>query len=239
MRSLAADLGKPDAPNLWIAKDFKNGSVYNTAELQALVELDTAVRFNDAVSALTKYKASPEARPPDYVSPLTIDRFASLRQGLDADETIGIALFDVESGRTKKWTYVDRLQLEQIGESVDAEVRYVGAVMGRTHEWNKGAREPYLIIREISTNELVKCIYSDADYSKVAALFKEKSSVVIVQGLVTYNRLSGKTEVTNAQQYEIAPEFNEGDFEAFFGCAPRLTGDRSTYDFIGKGRNDE
>ena len=239
LRSLASDLGTSDAPNLWIAKDFKNGSVYNTAELQAVVEVDTAVRFNEAMMALTKFKAHPKARPPEFVSPLTVDRFASLRQNLDPDESIGIALFDVESERLKKWNYVDRLQLEQIGESVEAEVRYIGAVMGRTHEWNKGAREPYLIIRDIASNDLVKCIYSDDDYSKVAALFKDKSAVVIIQGLVTYNRLTGKTEVTNAQQYDIAPDLTDGDFEAFFGCAPRLTGDLSTSDFIAKGRNDE
>jgi len=237
LRSLATDLGHDDAPGQWLAKDFKDGSFNNTAEYQAVVEADAAARFNDAVLALAKY--GPSKKIPSFVSHATIDRFATLREGLDPDENIGIAVFDVDTGRMKRWTFVDRLALEYIGASVESEVKYVGAVMGRTHEWNKGAREPYIIIRELNTGELVKCVYSDTDYSKVAALFKEKTSVVVIQGLVSYNRITGKTLITIAREFDIAPDFSEKDFEEFFGCAPGLTGGMSTEDFISRGRDDE
>lgn len=239
LRALASDLGEDDAPYLWLAKDFKNGSVYNTAEYQAVVEADMAAKFNDAVQSLSKYKAVSRVKLPDFVTPTTIDKFASLRQGLDADEELGIALFDIDTGKLKRWSYVDRLQLEEIAESIETDIRYVGAVMGRTHEWNKGAREPYLIIRELNSGELIKCIYADEDYSKVARLFSDKAAIVIIEGTMTFNRITGKSEVTTATGFDIAPDFSDQDYEKFFGCAPNLTGGLSTAEFIAKGRDDE
>jgi hypothetical protein len=238
LRSLAADLGEDDASHLWLAKDFKNGSVFNTAEFQAVVDAETAAQFNEAVDALTKFKARPKVKLPKFITASTVDRFASLRQSLDDDEAIGIALFDIESGKLKRWANVDRLQLEQIAQSIETEARYVGAIMGSTHEWNKGAKEPYIIIRELNSGELVKCIYKDDDYGNVAKLFGDKASVVIIEGAMTFNRISGKSEVTMATRFDLAPNFSDDDYERFFGCAPNMTGDLDTSEFIERGRDD-
>lgn len=239
LRSLAADLGEDDSPSLWVAKDFKNGSVYNTTELQAVVDAEKAARFNDAIQSLSTFRPNKKPTLPEFVSPLTIDRFAGLRQCLDIDECIGIALFDLETGKLKRWKYVDRLQLEEIGQSIEIEVRYVGAVMGKTHEWNKGAKEPYLVIRELNTGELVKCVYADEDYSKVAQLFKDKAAIVVIEGEMTFNKITGKSEVSMASSFDVAPDFTDDDYEKFFGSAPRLTGDLTASDFVSRGRDDE
>lgn len=240
LRSLASDLGEDDASNLWLAKDFKDGSFINTNEFQAVVDAEKAARFNDAVQLLTRFKAPhKKIKLPEYISPATIDRFASLRYGLDADEKLGIAVFDIESGKQKRWHYVDRLQLAEIEESIEAEVRYIGAIMGCTYEWNKGAKEPYIIIRELNSGELIKCVYADDDYSSVAQLFRDKSAIVIVEGAMTFNRITSKTDVTMATNFEVAPDFSDDDYERFFGCAPNFTGNLSTEEFIAKERDDE
>lgn len=239
LRSLASDLGEDDSPNMWLAKDFKNGSVFNTTEFQAVVDATKASQFNDAVQSLARFKSVSKIKLPDFVTPATIDRFASLRHGLDSDEKLGIALFDVETGKLKRWSFVDRLQLAEIEESIEAEVRYVGAVMGRTYEWNKGAKEPYIVIRELNSGELIKCSYADDDYSNVAKLFNEKSAIVIVEGAMIFNRVTFKTEVMLASSFGVAPDFSEEDYESFFGCTPNMTGDLSTSEFIAIGRDDE
>jgi hypothetical protein len=238
LRSLASDIGEDDAAKLWLAKDFKNGSVYNTAEFQAVVAAEKASEFNEAIECLTTYKARPRVKLPKWVTPPTIDRFASLRQGLDADEEIGIAVFDVDSGKMKRWTYVDRLQLEQIAQSIETEVKYIGAIMGRTHEWNKGAKDPYIIIRELNSGELVKCIYADADYARVAQLFGNKTAIVIIEGTMTFNRITGRSEIAMATNFDVAPDFSNDDYERFFGCAPNITGGLTTEEFIRRGRDD-
>lgn len=240
LRSLGADVGEKDEPSLWIAKDFKDGSFMGTVEYQHVVEAATAGRFNGALKALKRIK--PGARNPQvpsYVSAATVSKYSAIRQGLDADERIGIATFDESSGRQERFGFVDRLQLEFIGGSVETESRYIGSVMGQTYEWNKGAAEPYLTLRDLVTNELIKCVYADEDYSKVAKLFLDKTAIVIIEGLATYNRVSGKTEIVMAHSFELAPQFSDADYVRFFGCAPDLIpADETAEQSIARGRDD-
>ena len=239
LRSLAADLGKDASSNLWLASNFANGSVMNDVEFRAVVDVESALGFNDAITGLSKFKSGGSVMPPSFVSPATIDSFANLRQSLDADESLGVAIYDIETGRRKPFRYVDRVQLEDIGNSIEVETAYIGAVMGRTHEWNKGADKPYLIIREINSAELIKCCYRDDDYAKVAALFLQKTAVVVLQGSISFNKITSKTEVTMTTDFEVAPDLTDKDFDDFFGCAPDITGGLSAADFIAKGRKDD
>lgn len=239
LRSLASDLGADDGKNMWFASDFRNSSVINTNEFQAVVAVDTAHQFNIAIQSLTKYQGDLKDKPPSYVSSSTIERFSNLRQYLDADETLGIGVFDLDTGKPKRFNYVDKLQLEAIGQSIETEVRYIGAVMGHTHEWNKGAEKPYLIIRELNSSDLVKCSYKDDDYEEVAKLFAKKASIVIIEGSMIFNLITNKTEVVQATEFSIAPEFSEDDFNNFFGMSPKMTGDLSAAEFIAQGRDDE
>lgn len=238
LRSLASDLGEDDSKNVWLAEDFRNGSAIYNAELQAIVDVCVANQFNDAIYALAKYQSTSKTKPP-FVSDSTIERFSSLRQCLDDDERLGIALFDLDTGKAKRFSYVDKLQLEAIGNTVETEARYVGAVMGYTYEWNKGASKPFLYVRELTTSELIKCSYNDEDYDKVAKLFSKKLAVVIIEGLISFNLITSKTEVIQATGFDFAPDFTDEDFEKFFGAAPNITGGLSSEDFIAKGRSDE
>jgi hypothetical protein len=237
LRSLASDLGEDGSTQLWLATDFRNGSMINTAEHQAVVDIDQVAQLNVAMLALTKFKSLDMV--PQFVSPATLDRFASLRGALEDDEKLGIAVFDPETGKAQRWQYVDKLKLAEIGEAIETEVRFIGSVMGSTHEWNKGADRPYLIIRELNSGDLVKCTYNDADYPKVSNIFTRKTAIVIVEGAILFNRITGRSEVTAATGFEFAPDFPDAEFEAFFGCAPDLTGDLGTDEFIAKGRADE
>lgn len=238
LRSLASDLGVTDSTGMWLASKFKNGSVFATAEYQAIVEAERAYEFNLDVLALVKYK--PTKNPlPSNISNATVDRFARLRECLDADENIGIGVIDVENEKKVKWNYVNRLQLEEIGDSIETEVTYLGTVMGQTYEWNKGALKPFLIIREITSGDLVKCIYRDEDYDKVAKLFQKKNSIVTVYGTVVQNRITEKYEITSADRFEIAPEYSQEDYEQFFGCAPGLSGDLTSAEFVSRRRTNE
>jgi hypothetical protein len=238
LRSIASDLGADDAKNVWLADKFRNSSAIYNAELQAVVEAATAAEFNHAISALTKYQSSSKSKPP-YVSDATIERFAHLRQCLDDDEQMGIALIDVETGKAKRFSYVDKLQLEAIGNSIEAEIKYIGAVMGYTHEWNKGANNPFLYVRELNSGELIKCSYDDGDYDRVAKLFAKKTSVVIITGTIIFNSITSKTEVVRATGFDCAPDFTNDDFNKFFGAAPNITGNMTSEAFIAKGRDDE
>lgn len=239
LRSLASDLGVENTKDLWLADDFKSGSFINKNELQAVIDIDTAVCWNESLAALMKAKGNlSKAKLPPTISTATVARYASLSDALDAGESLGISIYDTETERAKSFTYVSKLQLEAVGRSIETEAKYVGAVMGYTYEWNKGADKPYLYIRELNSYELVKCSYSDEDYDKVARLFSRKTAVVVIEGHITFNLITTKTEVTHATGFDFAPDFSDEDFNKFFGAAPGFTGDLSSEEYVAKGRKD-
>jgi hypothetical protein len=237
LRSLASDLGQDGGTQKWLATNFRDGSFIGDMEYQALVEAERQAQLNAVMRGLSKFKTLEDL--PDYVTPTTVEKFATLRVALDDGERLGVALFSEKTGKAGKFQYFDKLKLAEIGESIDTEVSYIGSVMGSTHEWNKGADKPYLIIRELATNDLVKCTYRDCDYSKVFDIFSKKTAMVVVEGVVLFNRMTGKSEVTEAIDFNFSPEFSNADFEAFFGCAPGLTGTSTSEELIAKGRADE
>ena len=237
LRSLASDLGVDDSPNSWLASKFANGSVFTTSEYQAVVDVVVAEDFNRSILALSNTRSG-IAAVPAFVSSATVERFSNLRQSLDADERIGLGIYQSDDSKVS-WTFVNRVQLEEIARSIDTETIYIGSIIGRTHEWNKGADKPYLIVREISKGELVKCSYNDRDYNKVARLFNNKSAIVVIQGRISFNRITSKSEMTGAEQFDFAPEFSDEDFINFFGCAPDFSGSLSPAEFIKNGRSHE
>lgn len=237
LRSLASDLGVDNGKNLWLAGHFKDGSLDEVITLPIEVTDEVVENFNEAVAHLSKYTL--KAKAPTALSAATIDRFAELRQCLDSDENIGIATFNLGSVRSKPFVYVDSIRLAAVAKSIEKDTQYVGAIMGRTHEWNKGADKPYIIIRDLVTSELVRCNYADADYGKVAKLFANKSAVVIVEGTISLNLITSKTEMLLATGFDNAPDFSDEDFNKFFGAAIGFTGHLTSEEFVAKGRADE
>jgi len=248
LRSLASDLGLDASTDMWRAKDFKNGSCIYEANYDAVVDDDVAEEFTEcakslALAAIGNAKSSAQliSKIPQKISFETREKFSNLRERLDHDEPLGICIFDANNkGKNKwKWSYIDKLQFEELGRSVEKEIKYYGAVMGFAYEWTPGADKPFIIVRELNTGDLVKCLYRDDDYSKIAKIFQKKKAVIIISGEITLNQITNKQEVTYANDFEYAPEFSQDDYEKFFGCAEGLSGNLSSADFIALGRRDD
>ena len=246
LRSLASDLGLDGSTDMWSAKDFKNGSCIYEVNFDAVVDDAVVAEFNEcatslALAAIGSAKSSEKliSKIPQKISFETRERFTNLREKLDHNEPLGICFFDAKSKNPWKWNFIDKLQFEELSRSVEKEIKYYGSVMGFAYEWTPGADKPFIIIRELNSGDLVKCLYRDEDYSKIATIFQKKKSVVIVSGEITLNQITNKHEVTSANDFECAPEFNQDDYEKFFGCAEGLSGNLSSAEFIVSGRTDD
>ncbi|MBX9636940.1 MAG: hypothetical protein K2Q45_05255 [Nitrosomonas sp.] len=240
LRSIAEDIGLSQEQNKWLGKEFKNGSVISTAENQAIVDSIQKARFNDVIRSLIKFKSKGNNNNifPEGVSLRTLAYFAELKIPLEIDESIGISLYD-EGKKASRFYKVKRLKLEEVARAIDTEISYLGSVIGYTYEWTKGAQYPFIKIRDIASNQLIKCSYDDKDYKMVAKLFERKDSLVIVTGRITYNKLTDKTEITQATDFEIAPSLNREQYEGFFGCAQGLTDGVDAAEYIRNIRGDE
>jgi len=233
LTSLACDIGLPPDQNQWLGKDFKNGSVFSTAENQALVDAELNAKFNSTLQWLIKFNPKSVNEPLNGVSLKTIGCFAELRTPLEIDETINIGLFSEEK-KAPKYYKVSRLKLEEVARAIDAETYYAGTIIGYTYEWTKGAKEPFLKIRDVATGELVKCAYDDKDYKKVAGLFAHKDALVAISGNISFNKITEKTEVVKANEFEIISGMTQEQYDSFFGCAKGLTAGEDAAAYVRK-----
>lgn len=238
LRSVIKDIGEEDAPNSWRAYNFKNGSVFTTAEFNAVTNAESRSKFNSAIDFFTHFNDKKQVNPPDFLHVRTLGKFSSLCQSLD-DERLGLATYHPKTGRQNSFQFIDKSIAKKIEVLFEADILYYGSIMGHTHSWNKGTERPFFVIRELNTGELIQCSYSDENYRNVAALFAKKTAIVIIEGAMKYNKILEKAEVIKSESFEFAPTYEQGDLDAFFGCAPGMTGDFSSEDFVSQGRCDD
>lgn len=236
--SIAEDIGLSPEQNRWLGKEFKNSSVISTAENQSIVDVLQKEKFNAVLRYLIKFKSKDDNCLPEGVSLRTLSYFAELKIPLDIDEAIGISLYD-EGKKASKFYNVKRLKLEEVSKSIDAETSYLGSVIGYPYEWTKGAKEPFIKIRDVASNQLIKCSYDNKDYRMVAKLFEKQDALVIVTGRINYNKLTDKMEIISATDFEIAPSLSHEQYEGFFGCAQGLTGGVDVAEYIRNIRDNE
>lgn len=238
LRSIIKDIGEEDSPNSWRAYNFKNGSVFTTAEFNAVSNIESNSKFNLAVDFFTAFSDKKQIRPPDFLHVRTLDKFSSLCQSLD-DEKMGLATYNEKTGKQNVFKFIDKSISKKIEQLFESDISYYGSIMGYTHSWNKGTERPFFVIREINTGELIQCAYSDDNYRSVANIFSKKTAVVIIEGSMRYNKVLEKTEILSSESFEFAPAYEQGDLDAFFGCAPGMTGNYSSEDFVSQGRCDD
>jgi hypothetical protein len=229
LKSLANDLNLPADQSLWVAKEFKNGSLIYTAENHLLVDNVVVEKAAAATMALITCKGD-RAKVPSFVSDATIRNFAEIKAPFGQDDMVRVGV--VGADEKTKWKNVSYMAFQAIADMVEGRVVYVGSVMGTTYEWNKGAEKPYLKLRDVATGELVKCVYNRKDYAKVRALFDRESDMVVVYGTITYDRLAESTELTNATDFESVAPLSEEEQLAFYGSLPGFTGDLSAADYV-------
>lgn len=243
LSSISDDIGI--ASDKWLARDFANGSHMSNAELEAVATANEFAKFNDCMRGLITYTSESDALLNFGISKKSVAIFSDLRAPLDIDEPIGIGLYDpnqpydVKAVPSENFS-VTRLKLQEIANAIESETTYVGSVIGYTYEWNKGAKEPYIKIRDVTSQELIKCSYSDKDYGKVAELFHNKEALVIVYGLITFDWVNQKTELKKANDFEVAPEpLSDSEYNSFFGCAVGMTGKVNAAQYVRKMRGNK
>ncbi len=235
LRMLAEDIDLPGDKNQWLGLDFQSGSLNFTAEYIPPVEPLKATQF---VVAFVDVR---HGRPVPSVRSNTRYQYAKIAEQLDEDELIEFSLYkDPES------TIVDVLALSKrdipaiIGE-IQGPVESFGSIQGVIHSVFMGSFPRHFFIRELSTGDLIKCVYSSAQYPDLAKALREEAIVVHVYGLIKMDMVNRRVEQMTMQNIEGTEKLSTKDFEEFFGSCPNFTGQLSTQEFIDqvRGRNDK
>lgn len=113
---------------------------------------------------------------------------------------------------------------------------YLGEIQGTVHSFFKESKKPHLVIRELSTRELVKCYFDPMMYEKAVETLVERDSVVFVEGSVTQDPKTGVTSEINVSDFRPAPLFDLNFFKSFIGARPNLTGTLDSEEAIYRNR---
>jgi hypothetical protein len=212
----------------WNCVDFSNGSLGFIAEKVDPVEELKERAFKQA------FRNVAQRRPDARVRPSTIRQYAKIADPMDAEETAEFNLPNQDTdGQTDEWCELTKQQALLITSEIQGLVRSYGGVQGVVHSVFFGASPAHFQLRELSTGDLIKCVYSNRrQYDELAAVLKERDAVIHVYGTITTDFVNRQIEELRVAKIELADSFSKEDFERFVGCAPGMLGDQSLQGFI-------
>jgi hypothetical protein len=211
----------------WLGTDFSNGSLEFTAEKVEPVEERKARAFKQAFRHVVKRR--PDAR----VRPSTIRQFAKIAEPMDAGEAVEFGLPKSDTDEQDEWCALTKQEALLIASEVQAVVRSHGGVQGVIHSVFFGASPAHFQLRELSTGDLIKCVYkSGKQYDELTAVLKQRNAVVHVFGTIRTDFVNRQIEELRVDKIELADSFSKEDFDRFVGSAPGLLGDQTLQEFI-------
>jgi hypothetical protein len=211
----------------WLATGFYDGSFGCTAEKIEPVEEPKAKAFKQAFRNVAKRK--PDAR----VRPSTIRQYTRIAEPMDIGELVEFGLPKSDSDEGDEWCELTKQSALLIASEVQSIVRSHGGIQGIIHSVFFGASPPHFQLRELSTGELVKCVYSSRrQYDELATALKHHNAVVHVFGIIRTDLVNRQIEELRVQKIMPADTFSQEDLERFIGCAPGILGDQGLQEFI-------
>jgi hypothetical protein len=218
LRALAADSGVEAKQGEWLAVNFKNGSVEYDAEFQGAVNEGAIQIFSRNAELLADYDPEREGLN-SVVSDATALEYSRIGALIDPDETIGFGIYPPTGGRPR-WRQITYGKTAALRREIETPIPSFGSLQGVIATLNKEAREPNFLLREMSTEALVRVYYQNALYADVAKALLERNTVIIVSGNLLYDRASREAKEMRAERIAKMPTLSSSEFEKFFGSAP-------------------
>lgn len=217
LKLLISDLGVEDQAGNWIAKDFDNNSVDYTSEYVGLVNQIDADNFDSALLYVTDENID-LTQLPVRIRPATIAQYSNIAQKIDNDEAVTFGIYNGRGIREhRKLSKQTALQIQQQIKDADYPVEYLGTIQGVIHSQIFEGKDESFRIRELYSENLIKCLYDKRQYSEIVSALKKKGAVVFVSGWVTATKLQRQPNSIKIARIEVAPDYVQGDVDRFIG----------------------
>ena len=235
LRSLSADLKLEAKRTEWLAVNFRNGSISWDAALQVDVSDAQAMNFNRCMDFITNFDPDSESTN-GLVSDGTLLQFGKLGEHIDPDEVIGIGLYG--DARTRlKWRRIEYRRASQIRRAIEEPILAYGSVQGVLASVVLETRRPYFSVRELSSEQVVKCYYQPSLYTDVIRALAQRNAVIHATGDLRLERASRAIGEMEVERIDKVDSLSDDEFRSFFGAAPALTGGRTTQDYMDEFRD--
>ena len=171
------------------------------------------------------------------ISPRTRREYIEIANDLEPDEKIEFALLD---GGVPEVYELDRAAVAEFKSEKPDYYRYPGEIQGIVHSFVKEAKRPRLVMRELSTKQLVDCYFTKDMYQGAVELLRDEDAVIFVEGIVTEDSSTGLVTEVEATDFTPAPQFDLAAFETMIGAFPRaLSGGKDLAALLEELRRDE
>ena len=217
LNSFASDLGVKAEKSDWYASNFQNGSLFYDVELQT----ECAPHEIEQMQSIFKDIVTPQnlAQPALMrISDTTQSKFAKAFAHLDADEFAFIGLIQDDAIAPEMRAIRQAPKPNLVDGLIDRQE--YGEIQGVVHSFVKGAEPPYLEIRELSTNELVKCYFKRGQYKAAVELLTESDAVVFVEGWLRLHPDTQFVKRIEVEDFRPAPDFLIDKHRAALGSMP-------------------
>lgn len=225
---LAADCDVETRPGEWLAVDFENGSIAYDAEFQGDVNPAAATIFARNLEFLADFDPDNDGLNL-AVNPKTALEYARIGSIIDPDEVIQLGIYPPHGGQLK-WRAITYGKTASLRREIETPLPSYGAVQGIVHSWAKEAKEPHFYLRELSTDSLVRVLYTASLYSDVAQAVQQRTTMLIVSGNMLFDRATRLATELRADRIERVAMLSTGEFEGFFGSAPDFVADDFSLD---------
>jgi len=220
LRVYAAELGVDVKSGDWLAADFKNSSVEFQAEFAKEVPATTVQFFSSGLEVLADFDPENEGLNGRVSSSAALE-YSRIGSLLDPDEIIRMGIFSPEA-RAPRWRDITYSSFSRIRRELEQPVVAHGSIQGIIHAWFKEAKDPHFQLRELSTDALIKVLYNDGLYARVAKAVQERNTTLIVDGVIKYDKVSRKALELTAERINSMEMMSPQEFDEVFGCAPQF-----------------
>jgi hypothetical protein len=230
--SLSVDLGDPETE--WVAENFKNGSLEFDITKHRESSVDVGL-WKEALSSVMSNRYSNEVLNL-RIRLETRLRYGAIANGIGEGEKVTFGILDGDESGIE-WHTLDKDAASSIDVAAPTSGQYYGEIQGIVHALYKETKRPKLVIRELSTRNLVDCYFSEEMYAHAVALLEDKDAVVFVEGAVSENS-SGEITDIFVRDFTPAPDFDANVMEHFIGRFPNvLTGGEDAASLLDDFRN--
>jgi len=232
LKHLGGDLDIPSAEQ-WLADRFSSTHSL-TFELSPNADSDLWKRGLKSVMARDFDDDLMSVR----ISPRTRQHYVEIANDLEPDEKIEFQLLNGETDEPPEIYELDRSALTQFESEKPEHYRYPGEIQGIVHSFVKEAKRQKLVMRELSTRQLVDCYFTKDLYQGAVALLRDEDAIISVEGLVIEDSSTGLVTEMDVTEFTPAPTFDLAQFERMIGAFPKaLTGGRDAAELLDEDRN--
>jgi hypothetical protein len=232
LRMIVEDISKR-LTGKWIARDFENNSVdFTAAYISPSITPEQIQECRQAL-AYTMNEETDISNFSNKIRRATLLQYSKIAKPIGPDEVVHFGLFDIESEQPTEHHILSKersLEIEQRLQLTDS-IQYDGSAQGTIIALFKGSN-PHFRLRSLYSDEWFPCYFSYNLYDKVIQALENATTIVHVAGTVLASRTERKPTSMQVKRIENAEPYLEGDLEKFIGCAPHVTGDMSTEEFI-------